>query len=131
MADNNEARETQARHTAGQWLVAIDPVYTADLAIQSQVDGNTVHIALVNGVDLDQEETEANAALIVAAPELLTALRAFIQMEEDVALSSFGTHVGDGRIELKAQDWLDADPVGFDLVQRGKAAIAKAEGRQS
>lgn len=63
-----------ATHTAGAWFVTHDANYGAELAIDTVVDGRTVHIALVHGVGTD-DETQANAALIAVAPELAEVLR--------------------------------------------------------
>jgi hypothetical protein len=65
---------SRANHTAGTWIITHDANYGAELAIDSIVDGDTVHIALVHGVGTD-EETQANADLIAASPLLLTALK--------------------------------------------------------
>lgn len=78
-ADLSAMSNTQ--HTAGPWTLTLDPAFPAELAIDAIVDGRTVHIALVHGVGTD-EETQANASLILAAPELLAALKGVVRVAD-------------------------------------------------
>lgn len=61
-------------HTAGPWLVAFDPSFPAEYAIDAVVNGVTIHIALVHIAGSD-DETEANAKVLAAAPDLLAAAK--------------------------------------------------------
>jgi hypothetical protein len=83
-------------HTLGPWRITFDRKYPAELAIEAVVDGNIVHIALVHGVSTD-EETQANAALIAAAPDLLESARA-------VAAFLAGPKDRFGRVDPAAND---------------------------
>lgn len=93
-------------HTAGLWTLTLDPAFPAEIAIDAVVNGKIIHIALVHGVATD-EETQANAELILSAPDLLASAKAM--------LAAFGGNV---------PHWLRAEAVALE------AAIAKAEGRQ-
>ena len=108
--------ETKATHTPGPW--------TADVHIpRGSADGEwRIHagrewVALLNDAN-DADETEPNARLIAAAPELLEAARGV-----DVLYA-----------ELQAALPAIANTPAFDIVQeavrRARAAIAKAEGRE-
>lgn len=57
-------------HTPGPWL------YDRDTEIIHQPKGLSADIAVVHGSFRPNEEREANARLIVAAPDLLSALQA-------------------------------------------------------
>lgn len=94
-------------HTAGLWTLTRDPAFPAEIAVDAVVNGTIIHIALVHGVTTD-EETQANAALILAAPDLLAGAKAM--------LAAFGSNV---------PYWLRAEAIALE------AAVAKAEGRQS
>lgn len=96
-------------HTPGPW--AYDPD-------SKEVFGSTEEhgcgwIALVEGNDssdqpLPAEMRAANARLIAAAPELLAALKELVEYDD-------GSN--------------DPGDLGYEILQRCKAAIAKAEGR--
>jgi hypothetical protein len=109
-----------AMHTAGQWVLTFDPTYPAELAIDANVNGTTVHIALVHGVATD-DETQANAALIVTAPKTLAALREL--------LAAFLAEYPAYEAGQEAQNaWSNRRAAARD---NARAAIAAAEGRQS
>lgn len=124
------AGEKTARHTPGPWKSGsartgrvfgadgyeiCDPTQGPHLHVD--YDSDVGHWATTPGayVDRTDEEIEANAHLIAAAPDLLAALRA-------IAESS-------GRYDDPEHD---ADPIEHALVMRDIAlgAIAKAEGRE-
>lgn len=109
-------------HTQGPWLVTLDPTFTQELAIEARVDGVTVHIALVHGVGTD-EQTQANAALIVTSPEMLAKLK-------EIAGECDGCN-GHGVVAfeypLRGLQVGDPCPVCEEL----RTLIAKAEGRPS
>lgn len=90
-------------HTPGPW--AYEPqAYHPD-----RIFAGCKLIATAHG---DSAETEANAALIAAAPELLAALEMFLE-DFDKPLSSIGIRI---RVES---------------VDKARAAIAAAKGEQS
>lgn len=126
MADNSRARDTQARHTAGDWFVTTDRSSPHELVIDAVVNGVTVHIALVHIVPGPDEVTLANAAVMAAAPELLAAARAALAYHEAIAscandperMASFCTAEGD-----------DLDALYMAWHSASTSAVAKAEGR--
>lgn len=61
-------------HTPGFWFVALDQSHPAEYAIDVVVDDVTKHIALVHLIGSD-DETEANAKVLAAAPDLLAAAK--------------------------------------------------------
>lgn len=65
-----------SKHTPGPWSRNIPPIsrYPTIFA------GRNTHIAAIKSGAIPESEAEANAALIVAAPELLAALEDFFAM---------------------------------------------------
>lgn len=73
--------EDKAKHTSGRWTVSPIGAYT-DFGGQSRVIlGNGIRIAVVHaskGYGESDTESKANADLMVAAPELLGALKSVV-----------------------------------------------------
>jgi len=91
-----------ADHTPGPWEAA--KIYV------NKSDGSSdTHIATAATHDVSEVEACANARLIAAAPELLAAAKAFAENAVETA---------DGNIVF-----------GYRVLDRLRAAIAKAEGR--
>lgn len=111
-----------AVHTAGPWLLTFDPTYPAEFAIDAIVDGRTVHVALVHGVGTD-DETQANAALIVTAPALLTLAKEYAS--ECAECGGSGEIVKNDRTGDPADDYSVPCP-DCDAIH---AVIAVAEGK--
>lgn len=101
-------------HTPGPWMVAGpsfgDPLprYTTCVVTEEDDDGEVVDICEFPVSDYD-EQNEANARLIAAAPDMLEALEAIVK--------SLADQDDEGMIE-HAQQMIDA-----------RAAIAKAKGK--
>lgn len=102
-------------HTLGPWHVAEyttaqpDPYEAGKNATETAIFSNEVKIAVVeqwHGAEF-QEESDANARLIAACPELLAALQAIADQEQH-----------DGNAETHMHDMADI----------ARAAIAKATG---
>lgn len=96
---------SEIKHTPGPWSVSFECV-DPEWAIVATRGG--VVIANVNADHLQ----DANARLIAAAPDLLEAVAGLIRLSEAIRHS-----VGLGKNQL-------------ERIERAKAAIAKAEGRQ-
>ena len=90
-----------AQHTPGPWTAPRHVIFGIDQ-----------HVVAVVGQDTKEPQTTANARLIAAAPEMLEALRA---ISEDA-----------GKTVIRGQE---RGAVRWELVERARAAIAKAEGR--
>lgn len=99
--------------TPGPWSV-IDSEREDAVAEQQVVASNGEYICDLIPILIGNhvEESEANAALIAAAPELLSALKFAVQQLEDVTHTSGGQYT---ELLVKAYD-------------KGLKAIAKAEG---
>jgi len=92
-------------HTPGPWTVHAwgDKSYEINAALDT--------VCNVPGFDddtVDAGNAEANASLIAAAPELLAALKELVAYDD-------GSN--------------DPEDYGYEVLQRCKATIAKAEGR--
>lgn len=102
------------KHTPGPWVSGPDIEDLLSFAerirqvIQSASPqfGMQPHVATVAGLNQSNEEIEANARLIAAAPELLQALRE--------TLSCIDSHTG--------------DPVVGPIIELARTAIQKATG---
>jgi hypothetical protein len=106
---NNLKEERMTKHTPGPWKIgrgrqdAKDPVFWHVDVLNT---GGTIRVARVAGVGRDA--AEANARLISSAPELLDALSFLVQAAEtEPGMAIYRAHI-----------------------EKGKAAIAKAEGRE-
>lgn len=103
-----------SKHTAGPWTCHSGEVYVDGPTVFPKGNDNGIRIAL-----MDREPTtpttpcerDANARLIAAAPELLAALRSFVEAEQDA-------HWEEQAHDVKGCRYCEA-----------VAAIAKAEGR--
>jgi hypothetical protein len=106
------------KHTPGPWK-AIDVTSEKSL-VYRRIDGNGKKMIGFAGVYKmkDKSESEANARLIIAAPELLEALHDIVG---DLAEEYF----------IRAGTYTDGEPLQAALrsaLDRAHAAIAKAEG---
>lgn len=101
--------ETKTKHTPGPWYSAITPTSGTWVGSDPQC---MIGIARIFG-DSD-EETEANAALIAAAPDLLEALKAL--------------HSCHRAFSNDPEMWTALDD---DARKQAEAAIEKAEGGES
>ena len=66
---------TTSKHTSGEWQVHS---FGSKENLQTHIHANNVRIAKISQID----ESEANARLIAAAPELLEALQKISQMSD-------------------------------------------------
>jgi len=105
-----------SKHTPGPWIGAGpsfgDPLprYTTEIVTEWEEDDNRVICELP--FDHHDDENEANARLIAAAPELLEALKRLMQV---------------GRAYCICYDYSDESEDAWDYAE---TAIAKAEGEQ-
>ena len=97
----------ESKHTPGPWCISRDgtPDYAPQYTVYDEEPGDRVATAFVS---------EANAALIAAAPELLEAL------EE-----------AHNALELFASDESQSGQIAVFAVMKARAAIAKASGSES
>ena len=103
------------KHTPGPWWLGRDQSHFGSLTSiigGSDSTGGIRSVAEVGGPDID--EAEANARLIAAAPDLLTACREFVRFAELPNVVDRGDYI---RYQAKA-------------IGAARAAIAKAEGNQ-
>ncbi len=109
-----------AKHTPGPWAIRYDYVVQA----QSFDGGRLVPVAQPYGVNCDGTDLFANARLIAAAPDLLEALRMWMDIHEKPA--GFAGKYG------KALDAaIHAQQVKVDAAAAAaRAAIAKATGEK-
>jgi len=107
-ATTSPSQEPAAQHTPGPWSISPTSNPSSEFGIVA-IDG-TIVSRLDYWHDEAEAESEANARLIAAAPELLAALRELL-LEDDF----------DGSPDLN--HWRE-------LTSRGRQAIFKAEGRQ-
>jgi hypothetical protein len=106
------------KHTLGPWKT--DDIESGDcnryvLAGNHEEAQIIARITLKTFVGPTQSESEANARLIAAAPELLEALRNILM------------HIGKGR--ENGVEWV-CEPIHCDEIKDARAAIAKATGEQ-
>ena len=90
------------KHTKGPWRISDDHFIVADKGEKYQ------NICRLNGMDR-HEASEANAMLIAASPDLLEALKRYVEWQE-------------GKF--------DAIDIEAEILAPAKAAIAKAEGKE-
>lgn len=100
------------KHTPGPWRTMDRPENAIWIQGQPDENGYREICTLPNYQLLKREQTEANARLIAAAPELLEALRAC-----DLFLTAHG------------QGWINASNEGRNAWKMARAAIAKAQGK--
>lgn len=115
----SQTEQPRAAHTPAPWEVcrAVTPTDGEfDFGIAAKIEGGSVCIAEVFGrVAIDiRPAAEANAHLIAAAPELLSALQAIVEEIRAYQSPECDDDGAPGAAELKAAD----------------AAIAKATGAQ-
>lgn len=99
------------KHTPGPWIVASDETVT----VRDAQDGGIASCgwlkSRLTGPRRTSAEVHANARLISAAPDLLEALRAFVE-------DGFSLHEVERR----------TDPGTYAAIVKARAAIAKATG---
>lgn len=66
-------------HTPGPWVAQMDPEYVTRCCVRTAGDG--LFIADCEEGGLGEEDMEANAHLIAAAPDLLVALKTLVKQE--------------------------------------------------
>jgi len=97
-----------SKHTPGPWHFRVDPIHQGQYFIRVQSYG-FAPLATVRGDKRSTlKDSEANARLIAAAPDLLEALK--------MAVSA-----------LERSDYIQMDGDSFDVVDEARAVIAKAE----
>jgi hypothetical protein len=119
-----------SKHTPGPWTLIAEPELTLIVAsAEPQIDDKAFGIALIphhkDASVISWETKEANAHLIVAAPDMKAAL---IKCEE--ALRQYEVFLANSTHEHKGETvagW--SYPAGRDASALALAAIAKAEGR--
>lgn len=117
-------------HTKAPWFVTTDSKFTAELAVDANVDGQVVHIALIHGVGTD-EETQANAALIVTAPALVREIESAADMFCEIAKECAHCNYGEGATGLSSDGESACEecaPVR-DAERRARATVAAARGK--
>lgn len=99
-----------AQHTPGPWHRNIKPATHYNTIFS----GRNTHVTRLAVEGKSEEEVEANCALIVAAPDMLAALREAVRVLEYAA------------------DVLEAPAASHfrETISDARAAIAKAEGRK-
>ncbi len=96
------------KHTPGPWFVNGHENYTK--YVEARIGGGLLQEVAACGPTEQQEQQEANARLMAAAPELLEALQGMIEV--------YGGQYND--------DCLSKSSTELELIQQARAAIAKA-----
>jgi hypothetical protein len=108
------------KHTPGPWGAHNNEVFAGPFKrIKGGISGFRAHICEMDDLDLDEDEVEANARLIAAAPDLLEALRPFAEL--DMRPDGF-----DKRDDSQPIYARDNSVITVGDVRRAVAAIAKA-----
>lgn len=82
-----------SKHTPGPWHAAIDMVYgnpatlTPNICIQPVVMGSPVNRSIAKVPRSELEYSEANARLIAASPDLLSAIVSLVELAESHELA--------------------------------------------
>ncbi|WP_101048886.1 hypothetical protein [Macromonas nakdongensis] len=110
-----------ARHTPGPWAIEHETDITGsenspEIGCVGKVDIAHVYLRAVPG------KTEANARLIAAAPDLLTALRMVMACAGDISAAP------DGLLEMALDDGDEEARRQANAFLVARAAIAKVEG---
>ena len=113
----------EARHTPGPW-------YTRHGQISSETSPHGCTIANCNATakGISDEEVEANARLIAAAPELLQACCELVSAYDRLMETNGSKHYMDASHTFTAANWLNGNGNNA-AIQVARAAIAKVEGR--
>ena len=101
------------KHTPGPWTHA--EAYDNGEPVCIRIDSGAQTVAEVVFDSLHNDEIDANARLIAAAPDLLKAAKDLLSLKEIKDCLS-------GR-------WSTADPINYNRAEQLRAAIAKAEDR--
>lgn len=101
-------------HTSGPWLRGESVGY------HEPIMAGGVTVAHVILTDTYEDEADANARLIAAAPDLLAALK------EMLAADGMASHTDTALREMHADGYW---PTFIPIILHARAAIAKAEGR--
>lgn len=109
---------SESKHTPGPWIFEPTEVGGGPWPHYGLINGRDggpvpIHIVLDPKLDVEDDyEAQANARLVAAAPELLEALQAIIQRENDFNRWGQGTLIGDS------------------VADNARRAIAKATGQE-
>lgn len=92
----------KTQHTEGEWIISVNDYEEFEVVLDDSEFGTCI-IASIE----DQQEKEANAKLIAAAPELLEALKDILDFSKDdlKAWANYKTHT---RITLHGGDLIKA-----------------------
>lgn len=104
-----------SRHTPGPWAFIVSDLKSTGFKRKHWQVGQEGQESL--GVALAFGESEANARLIAAAPELLEALKAL-----ESAVVSYGIHRS-----KESPQWLEKTSQLFKAITHAREAIAKAD----
>jgi hypothetical protein len=108
-------------HTPGPWEIE-------QIGVATTINGNGGIVAEVYSDTGNQQEEDANARLIAAAPDMLEALKALEEVSQQLAWVSHLASVPERRNEYLAEA-SKADEMNDRAVDMRRAAIAKAEGK--
>lgn len=114
------------KFTPGEWVLSRHPAttdtyYHAISAIAAD-DGRSVTVATVYPISDDGQiggESNANARLIVAAPELLSCLREVLNM----AIAAGGLRGDDVQYGLGPSDWIDGMDRAIKTIQKARGVL--------
>ena len=115
---------SEAKHTPGPWVKRKFPTGRGGIPVWwildsiPDRDGQVIANAICYTAGTN-DDADANATLLEAAPDLLAACEALIEMA-DAWDRHFSEHA-------KASRWTDSDP---DIMAQARAAVAKAKGGQ-
>ena len=111
-----------AKHTPGPWSVTRDPMNPNPRVVA----GSKIVTVVSEGVAF-AKETDGNARLIAAAPELLEALREL--RESNTALREALDEAKDALIDIdpRVNGWCRTISASLPVGMKARAAIAKAE----
>lgn len=125
--------KSERKHTQGPWriedgttVIWSDNAYDSGTNSVGCIVARAAHPSTFRSSRPTADEQDANARLIAAAPDLLEALKAFVDMIEDSMSGSFHRDVGPF---VAGVTDLELRPDGSFKLSDARAAITKAEGR--
>ena len=114
------------QHTAGPWNDEKRPQsYGAiihQIAVRKPTQGGAYYNQVIARLETDDAETQANARLIAASPELLEACKLALKVFKGWSIDANPDH------DLKPGDSAEYDAANI-MIETMQAAISKAEGR--